>query len=32
MELFEGDTQQIGAAVGLLIMMIYLGFQLFRKK
>ena len=30
--LFDGDTQQLGAAVGLIIMLLYLGFQILRKK
>lgn len=32
MEFFEGSTEQMGAAAGLVIMMVYLGFHLLRKK
>jgi len=32
MEVFDGDTQQLGSAAGLIIMMAYLGWQLFIKK
>jgi len=32
MEVFDGDTQQLGSIVALLIMLVYLGWQLFIKK
>ena len=32
MGIFEGDQQQIGSAIGLIIMLLYLGFHLLRKK
>jgi hypothetical protein len=32
MELFDGDTEKLGSAAGLVIMMAYLGWHLFRKK
>ena len=32
MEIFNADTQKIGSAVGMIIMMLYLGFFIFRKK
>ncbi len=32
MELFEGSTEQLGAAAGLIIMMAYLGWHLFIRK
>lgn len=32
MEIFDGDTQQLGSIVGLLIMLVYLGWHLFIKK
>jgi len=32
MEIFDGDTQQLGSVVALLIMLAYLGWQLFIKK
>jgi hypothetical protein len=32
MELFAGDTEKLGSAAGLVIMMAYLGWHLLRKK
>jgi hypothetical protein len=32
MEIFDGDTQQLGSVVALLIMLTYLGWHLFIKK
>jgi hypothetical protein len=32
MEIFDGDTEKLGSAAGLIIMMAYLGWHLLRKK
>lgn len=32
MEVFDGNTEQLGSLVGLLIMLVYLGWFIFTKK